>query len=582
MSSRKKHTGSCTCHSCEITAKATGQSRKEFIKTLGAATVGLGLLPVTTFGMEEKGKAAEMARSQSIKSGKAQRITLLHTADIHGQVMVHDDFFWEEGKAVYKKRGGFAHLKTMINELRKNNPNTLLIDGGDCFQGSAIAALSQGQALIPLMNNINYDLVLPGNWEVVYGKKMLIKDMGAYHAPKVCGNMFHADSGDLIFPPYQTFYLSGLKIGFLGYNDPLTPIRQSPAYSNGIHFTQPQNNIAKYINILRDQEKCDIVIALTHMGLAQQLNLANQPFTEGVDYIFGADTHERIRQPLKGKYSQVTEPGSFASFIAKLDIVIEDGKIKDEAYELMEVDPEKYKADEEMVQLLEKTHEPYNKEIKRVLGKTTTPLLRYFVIETPMDNLITDALMWKAKPDIALSNGFRFCPPLVPDAKTGTADITMEYLWSMLPVNSDVKMAKVTGKQLTDWLENEMENVFATDATKRFGGWLIRFKGMTINFTIAAEKGKRLNKLMITDKPVDLDRTYSIVACEREGDPDSILCRIKDVTSAHQLGYKLHDVMEEYLAVHSPVSPKNDGRAIATDAPATLLTQVEGVHYQFR
>ena len=78
---------------------------------------------------------------------------------------------------------------------------------------------------------------------------------------------------------------------------------------------------------------------------------------------------------------------------------------------------------------------------------------------------------------------------MVPDEKTGSADITVEYLWSMLPVNSDVKMAEVTGKQLCDWLEKEMENVFAKDATKRFGGWLIRFKGMTMNFTIAAEPG---------------------------------------------------------------------------------------------
>ena len=582
MSFRNKHSNTCSCNSCEDMVRAAGQSRKDFIKTLGAATVGMGLIPVATYGMEEKGKAEEMAATQAVKSGKAQRVTLFHTADIHGQVTVHDEFFWEEGKSVFKKRGGFAHLKTMVNELRKQNPNTLLVDGGDCFQGSAIAALSEGQVMIPLMNNINYDLVLPGNWEVVYGKKMLIKDMGAYHAPKVCANMFHEETGELIFPPYQTFYLGGLKIGFLGYNDPLTPIRQSPAYSYGIKFSQPEKNIAKYIKILREQEECDLVIALTHMGLAQQLNLANQPFVGGVDYVFGADTHERIRQPLKGKYSQVTEPGSFASFIARLDIIVEDGKIKDEAYELMEVDPEKYKADEEMVQLLEKTHEPYNKEIKRVIGKTTTPLLRYFVIETPMDNLITDAVMWKAKPDIALSNGFRFCPPLVPDEKTGSADITVEYLWSMLPVNSDVKMAEVTGKQLCDWLEKEMENVFAKDATKRFGGWLIRFKGMTMNFTIAAEPGKRLNKLMINGTPVDLTKTYTIVACEREGDPDSVLCRIKDVTNTRKLGYKLHDVMEEYLATHSPVSPKIEGRAVATDAPSTLLTQVEGVNYQFR
>ncbi|MDB5281379.1 MAG: 5-Nucleotidase protein [Bacteroidota bacterium] len=582
MSFEKKHSTTCGCGNCNSLINTTGLSRKGFLKTLGATTVGLGLMPVSTYALQEEGKAKEILKSEAVKSGKVQHLTLLHTADIHGQVTVHDEFFWEEGKAVFKKRGGFAHMKTMINQLRRQNPNTLLLDGGDCFQGSAIAALSEGQALIPLMNNINYDLMLPGNWEVAYGKKMLIKDMGGYHAPKVCGNMFHEKTGEMIFPPYQTFYLAGLKIGFVGYNDPLTPVRQSPAYSYGINFSQPEKNIAAYVKLLREQEKCDMVFALTHMGLAQQLHLAAQPFAEGVDYIFGADTHERIRQPLKGTYSKVTEPGSFASFIGKLDIVIEDGKIKGEVYELLEVDPEKYEADPEMLEMLEKTHEPYNKEIKRVLGKTTTPLMRYFVIETPMDNLITDAVMWKAKPDIALSNGFRFCPPLVPDAKSGEADITMEYLWSMLPVNSDVKMAEVTGQQLWNWLETEIENVFAKDATKRFGGWLIRFNGMKIKFTIGNDKDKRLQEVKIKDTRLDVNKTYSIVACEREGDPESVLCRIKDVKNVHKLGYTLHDVMEEYLKIHSPVAPKIEGRAVATDAPSTLLTQVEGVNYFFR
>lgn len=576
-----KHGKVCTCNNC-APVNNTGLSRKDFLRTLGATGIGLGLMPVTTYALQEPGKAEEILKSPLVKSGKVQHVTLLHTADIHGQINVHDEFFWEDGKAVFKKRGGFAHLKSMINTLRKQNPNTLLLDGGDCFQGSAIAALSEGQALIPLMNNIGYDLVLPGNWEVVYGKKMLLKDMGAYHAPKVCGNMFHEKTGELIFPPYQTFYVGGMKVGFVGYNDPLTPIRQSPAYSYGINFTQPEKNIAKYVKLLREQEECDMVIALTHMGLAQQLHLANEEHASGIDYIFGADTHERIRQPLQGKYSKVTEPGSFASFIGKLDLVIEDGEIKDEVYELLEVDPEKYAPDEEMLALLEKTHEPYNKEIKKVIGKTTTPLMRYFVIETPMDNLITDAVMWKAKPDIALSNGFRFCPPLVPDAKTGEAEITMEFLWSMLPVNSDVKMAEVTGAQLWDWIEKEIENVFAKDATKRFGGWLIRFNGMHIKFTIANQPGKRLQEVTIKGKALEPKKTYNIVACEREGDPDSLLCRIKDVKNARKLGYKLHDVMEEYLAAHSPVAPKVEGRAIATDAPANLLTQVEGVNYYFR
>ncbi len=581
MSDNPQHHGkNCSCCNLQLPSDL---SRKDFIKKLGAATIGLGIAPVTATALIDVGHAEEMKKSNTVRTGKAQRISLLHTTDIHGQVNVHDEFFWENNKPVFRKCGGFAHLKTLIRELRKENPNTLLLDGGDCFQGSAIAALSEGQALIPLMNNLNYDLMLPGNWEVVYGKKMLMKDMGAYHAPKVCSNMFHEEGGDLMFPPYHTFFIGGVKIGFVGYNDPLTPIRQSPAYSYGIKFAEPDKNIARYIKLLKEQEQCSIVFALTHMGMAQQLHLANQPHAEGIDYILGADTHERIRVPLPAKYSKVTEPGAFASFIGKLDLVIENGKIKDESYSLLEVDPAKYKADEEMLHLIEQAHQPYKNELKKVIGKSKTPLYRYFVIETPMDNLITDAVMWKAKPDIALSNGFRFCPPLIPDPKTGIAEITKEYLWSMLPVNSDVKMAEITGEQLWNWLEKEMENVFAKDATKRFGGWLIRFQGMKIKFTMNNEMGKRLQEVSIKGEAIDFKKTYVIVACEREGDPDSVLCRIKEVKNTRKLGYTLHTVMEEYLQLHSPVAPVTEGRATATDAPPELLSQVSGtIEYKFR
>ena len=581
--SSNKHIKSCACANCQPIVNDTGLSRKSFLKTLGAATIGLGLNPMSAFALQEEGKSKEIENSSAVKSGKVQKITLLHTTDIHGQINVHDEFFWENENVVFKKRGGFAHLKTMINELRKQNPNTLLLDGGDCFQGSGIASLTEGQAMVPLMNNLNYDLVLPGNWEVIYGKKMLLKDLGGYNARKICANMFDDDVAlDLLFPPYTIFYIGGIKIGFIGYNDPLTPIRQSPAYSKGIKFCDPDKNLAKYVKILKEQEQCKMVFVMSHMGLAQQLNLASQPYAEGVDYILGADTHERIREPLQGKYAKVTEPGAFASFIGKLDIVIEDGKIKDESYELLDVDPEKYPADEEMKALVEQTYLPHLKDLKRVIGKTKTPLYRSFVIETPLDNLITDALMWKIKTDLAVSNGFRFCHPLSVDPKIGTAEITKDYLWSMLPVNSVVKTGDVTGEQIWNWLESELENAFAKDPTKRLGGWFVRYNGMKVTFTIGNEKGKRLLKVLIKNKPLDLKKTYSIVACERDGDPLDTLCRIKNVKNPVSTSITLHQILEEYLAKFSPVAPKLEGRAIATDAPATLLTQVDGVNYKFR
>ena len=91
-----------------------------------------------------------------------------------------------------------------------------------------------------------------------------------------------------------------------------------------------------------------------------------------------------------------------------------------------------------------------------------------------------------------------------------------------------------------------------------------------------------MNWIKVKDEPVDLDKEYSIVACEREGDPDDTLCRIEKVKNPEKTDVLMHHVIEEYLAVHSPVSPKLEMRATATDQPHTLLTQLQGTTYEFR
>ena len=598
------HMTSCTCRSCheqtisrkeqELHINVSEASRREFLKKASGLglTIGIGAGLVTPLSAsalndgEGAAKTREIFRNKAVKKGKANVMTILHTADIHAQLLTHDEFFIEDGKPVYKKRGGYATLKGMINTLRAQNPgNTLLVDGGDCFQGSAVAALSKGKAIVPLMNNIGYDVMLPGNWEVVYGKEIMMEDMFGYNCAKVCANMFHktedAYNGDLIFPPYYITNIAGIKVGFIGYNDPLTPKRQSPAYSKGIEFTHPEKNVQKYIEILRKYEKCDVVMLMTHMGLAQQVGLADMPVVKGIDYILGADTHERVREPLQREFARVTEPGAFGSFVAKLDVVVENGEVKEQAYQLLDVDPDQYKEDEEMKALVKKVREPYAKEVDRVIGTTKVPLVRYYVIETPMDNFITDAIMWKFNPDIALSNGFRFCPPIVPDPKTGIGEITVDHLWSMIPDDSEAKQGTITGRQLWDWMELELENAFAKDPAKRFGGWVVRFAGMQVNFAIDREKGKRINTMKIKGKPADLDKHYTFVACERDGDPDTTICRVKNVAAPKLLGISLHKVVEEYLAKHSPIAPKLEGRAVAVDAEPNLLTQLQGVGYEF-
>ena len=181
-----------------------------------------------------------------------------------------------------------------------------------------------------------------------------------------------------------------------------------------------------------------------------------------------------------------------------------------------------------------------------------------------------------------MSNGFRFCPPLVPDPQTGLADITEDYLWSMLPVDSFAKSGIISGKQLWDWMEQELHNAFARDPAKRFGGWVVRFNGLEVKFTIANEYGNRIQYIKVKGEPINKTRSYSFVACEREGDPDTTICRVEGVTQPKRLDHTLHDIMKEYLAAHSPVAPVLEGRCTATDASPQLLTQLIGYGYEFR
>jgi S-sulfosulfanyl-L-cysteine sulfohydrolase len=281
MSDKIEHLHNCTCgcHNDEIEnsdsaiADTGGKSRRDFFRNAAALTTGAIIPPALANATPgDAYHENEIQKNKAVQNGKAQVCSLLHTSDIHAQLYTHDEFFFENCKPVYKKRGGFAVLKTMLKALKAKNPaNTLIIDGGDCFQGGGVAALTEGRGIVPLINNIGYDLILPGNWEVVYGKDVMWHDLGGYNSTKICANMFHDTTDEynkeLIFPPYWTKMIAGVKIGFIGYNDPLTPKRQSPAYSIGIHFTKPEINVAKYVKLLREYEQCAMVFLVTHMDL---------------------------------------------------------------------------------------------------------------------------------------------------------------------------------------------------------------------------------------------------------------------------------------------------------------------------
>ena len=563
------------------------KQRRQFLKNFGA--LGIGLLAGKVAMAEGDELDFPMAsQDQNTADGKSNAFTvsILQTTDVHCQTQLHDELFWENNKTVFRKNGGYARIATFFKQFRKKQAHTFIIDTGDMFQGSDLSVETTGEAFIPILNSLNYDLYLPGNWEVIYGKKRMQQLLGKLSAPKVCANMYHhlgeGKRGELIFPPYYIWVVNGLKIGFLGYTDHLVPLRQSPVYSKGILYTEPHENLAHYLEVLKDQEACAAVVIIGHLGLSQQIALANHPACKGVDYILGGDTHERVRKPIQGTYAKIVEPGAFGSFVGQLDFTFENGKLVKDHYQLHEI-KESIKPDKAMHQLITEREAAYATKMHEVMGYSTIPLYRYFVVENTIDTMILNALHWKfPEIDIVLSNGFRFCPPRTTPDQTGNIPITHSYIYDMLPVDSTVRTGKVTGEQLRNWLEKELNNVFAQDAGKRFGGWVVKFKGMQVKFYAFKPEGQRVESIMVKGQPIDPSATYTILACEREGDPEDMLCRMKKVKEAKNTNSTLHQVLSRYLKEFSPITPSPEGNAIVLDASQQLLTQVYGVDYTFQ
>lgn len=567
---------------------STSDNRRDFIKKM--TTLGLAapvVLPAMSFANGIENQASHSKAESALGKSEAVWLNILQSTDVHCQIHAHDELFWENNQAVFRKTGGYAHMASLFKAERKKNPHTFIVDTGDMFQGSELSVKTTGKAMQPILNGLGYDLYLPGNWEVVYYKKAMQQLLGGLNAPKVCANMYHdlgeGQKGELIFHPYHIWQVAGVKIGFLGYTDHLVPMRQSPNYSKGIVYTKPEENLAHYVQVLREDEGCAYVIMLAHLGLSQQIALANLPECAGIDIILGGDTHERVREPIVCAYSKVVEPGAFGSFVGQLQLKVQNGKVTEEKYDLLEVNATKIKPDAGMQKLVSELEKPFLNSIDEVIGYSTVPLYRYFVIENTIDTLVLDALKWQLPQiEVVLSNGFRFCPPRATPDHTGNIPITNGFLYDMLPVDSTVRSGTVTGAQLKTWLEKELNNVFAKNAAERFGGWVIKFKGMTVTFNAFGPKGQRVQEVKVGGEPLDEQRTYSIAACERDGDPADMLCRIKGVKNAKNEPHTLHGVLKAYLKANSPVSPKPAGNARALDAPQELLSQVSGVPYTFR
>lgn len=495
-----------------------------------------------------------------------RQVTVLYVADLHAQLESHHEVF-HRGDADERTvlAGGFARLATAIEEVRaERGHDVLLIDGGDTIQGSGVAAFTEGAAVVPALAPLGIDVGVPGNWEVAYGPDALRQRARELGHPLVASNLRDATTGERELAPVVVREVAGVRVAVVGYTDPDVPRRQPPAYSEGLRYDGPEALPALVTSARAGG--AEVVLLTSHIGLPKALALT--PSVPGIDVHLSADTHERTYQPIDVGGTWVVEPGAFGSFLGRLDLWVRDGKVVDRRWELIEVTAERFAEHPATRRAVDAALAAHRARLDAVVGKTAVPLMRHDVVETSLDAVLADALREATGTEAALSNGFRFGSPIQP------GPIRESDLWNVYPVVSRLKTGLVTGRQLREFWERELENVFAADPAKQFGGWVPRPSGMTVQFEVDAAKGHRVRHLSIAGQPVEDDRLYAITACDREGDAPDTLCRIPHARDVKVLDVDAHEAVRRYLRRHDPLVAPLPGRVVALDRPGPMPSQV--------
>jgi 2',3'-cyclic-nucleotide 2'-phosphodiesterase (5'-nucleotidase family) len=493
-------------------------------------------------------------------------VTVLYVADLHAQLESHPEVFDRGGPEERTVlAGGFARLATAIEEIRaERGDGVLVVDGGDTLQGSGAGALTEGAAVVGALAPLGIDVGVPGNWEVAYGPGALRRRARELGHPLIASNLRDGATGEREFPPLVVREVAGVRVAVVGFTDPDVPRRQPPAYSEGLRYDGPEALPALVAGARADG--AEIVLLTSHVGLPKALALT--PSVPGVDVHLSADTHERTVRPIDVGGTWVVEPGAFGSFLGRLDLWVRDGKVVDRRWELIEVTAERFAEHPATRRAVDAALAPHRARLDAPVGQTAVPLLRYDVVETSLDAVLADALRETTGTEVALSNGFRFGSPILP------GPIRESDLWNVYPVVSRLKTGRVSGRQLRDFWERELENVFAADPTRKFGGWVPRPSGMTVRFEVDAPRGHRVRELTIGGQPVEDDRLYAITACDREGDAPDTLCRIPHARDVLVLDVDAHEAVRRYLRRHDPVVAPPPGRVVALDRPGPMPSQV--------
>lgn len=409
----------------------------------------------------------------------------------------------------YGKVGGFAHLATLVKQMKASRPGALLLDGGDTWQGSGTALWTNGQDMVDACLALGVD-IMTAHWEMTLGEQRVMEIVENDFAGKVsfvAQNIKTTDFEDPVFDAFTMREMNGVKVAVIGQAFPYTPIANPRYMVENWSFGIDEANMQKTVDEARAQG-AQVVVVISHNGMDVDLKMASR--VTGIDAIFGGHTHDGVPQPVKvqnpGGVTLVTNAGSNGKFLGVMDFDVKDGKVSDFRYKLLPVFSDLLPADAEMTALIQRVREPHEAKLNEVLATTEGLLYRRGNFNGTFDQVICDALMKSKDAQIAFSPGFRWGTSLLPGQ-----DILMENVLDQTAITYPwTTVTDMSGEMIKVVLEDVADNLFNPDPYYQQGGDMVRVGGLEYTIDPTAEFGKRISNMTLGGQAIDASKTYKV------------------------------------------------------------------------
>ncbi len=454
---------------------------------------------------------AAAARAPRLFAQRKERhdAAILFTNDLHGHVRPWCGW---EGELKGKVLGGMDRIATIFHEARREvgGDNVLVLDAGDAWGDSLVAAETKGAAVVELMNLLGYDGMTIGNHEPDFGPEELRARINQAEFPVIAANLSTAD-GSPLTPPHFLRKLNGVTVGVFGVAYPKTPKTTVAKNVRGLTFGDPVEAARREVAALRENGAACIV-ALTHLGLSADLSLAEQ--VPGIDLILGGHSHNRTAAPRLVGQTTIMQAGAHGSDVGRVDLRFQSGRGIHFMGRLVAVDQDVVASDPAVAKRINELEAPYRDRLDQVIAQAADPITRAQTIagrnprkrnqESPADSLFADILREGTRSDIALLPGVGY------GVSIPTGPILQGALANLLPHDSKAVTMTLTGGQVKEILERSLTNIYSSNPADKVGG-MIQVSGIEFTYSPDAPDGRRITQCLHRSRPLEAAKSFRVV-----------------------------------------------------------------------